>query len=115
MPPKLRAARKRRKKRKLWLRPKLPPLRQNQKKVRPAMPMRMMQGSRIQVALRSRTAQPALHLQVGARRIRRTRKIIISDTVFESTQHSIRQEGHAHQLVLITHTHLGFEVRKVEQ
>jgi hypothetical protein len=115
MPQKLRPVRKRRKKRKLWLRPKLPQLRQNQKKVRPAMPMRKMQGSRIQAALRSRTAQPALQLQVGARRIRRTRKIIISDTVFESTQHSIRQEGHAHQLVLITHTHLGFEVRKVEQ
>ena len=47
MPQKLRPVRKRRKKRKLWLRPKLPPLRQNQKKVRPAMPMRKMQGSRI--------------------------------------------------------------------
>ena len=93
MPPKLRPVRKRRKKRRLWQRPKLPPLRQNQRKVRPAMPMRMMLGSRIQVALRSRTAQPVLLLQVGARRIRRTRKIIISDTVLESTQHSIRQEG----------------------
>ena len=89
MPQKLRPVRKRRKKRKLWLRPKLPPLRQNQKKVRPAMPMRMMQGSRIQVALRSRTAQPALLLQVGARIIRRTRKRA-SDIVSEPTQHSTK-------------------------
>ena len=87
MPSKLRPSKKRRKKQRLRLRPKLPPLWQNQRKVRPAMQTRMMQGSRFQAALRSRTAQPVLQLKVGAKRIRRTRKSL-SDTVFESTQHS---------------------------
>ena len=89
MPLKLRPVRKRRKKRRLWLRPRLPPLWQDQRKVRPAMPMKKMQGSRLQEALRSRTAQPALQLQVVARIIRRTRKRP-SDIVSESTQHSTR-------------------------
>jgi len=53
------------------------------------MPMKKMQGSRLQEALRSRTAQPALQLQVGARKIRRTR-IRESHKLSESTQHSMR-------------------------
>ena len=89
MPQKLRPVRKRRKKRRLWLRPKLPLLWQDQRKVRPAMPMKKMQGSRLQEALKSRTAQPALQLQVGARKIRRTR-IRESHKLSESTQHSTR-------------------------
>ena len=90
MSKKLRSLRK--KKKRLRLRPKLPLLWQSQRKVRPAMPMRMMQGTRPQATLRSRTARPALRLQ-GAKRIRRTRKRI-SDIVFESTQHS-KREGRA--------------------
>ena len=92
MPSKLRPFRKRRKKKRQRLRPKLPPLWQNQRKVRLAMPKWMMQGSRFQVGLRSRTAQPVLRFKVGATRIRRTRKRL-SDLVFESTQHSKKLGG----------------------
>jgi hypothetical protein len=58
MPSKLRPFRKRRKKQRQRqrLRPKLPPLWHNQRKVRPAMQTRMMQGTRLQAALKSRTA-----------------------------------------------------------
>ena len=79
MPSKLRPYRMRRKKRRLRLRPKLPPLWQSQKKVRPVMLMRKMLGSRIQVAMRRRTAQPALRIQQA----RRNRNAIkrISDLV----------------------------------
>ena len=87
MPSKLRPFRKRRKKQRQRLRLKLPPLWHNQRKVRPAMQTRMMQGSRLQAALISRTAQLVLQLKMGARRIRRARKTK-SNEVFESKQHS---------------------------
>jgi hypothetical protein len=88
MPSKLRPFRKRRKKQRQRLRLKLPPLWHNQRKVRPAMQMRMMQRRRFQSALRSRTVPPALRIQ-GSTRIRGTRKTK-SDEVFESKQHSRR-------------------------
>jgi len=89
MPSKLRPFRKRSKKKRLRLRlrPKLPQLWHNQRKAIQAMQTGMMQGSRLQSPLISRTAQPVLRLKVGARRIRRAR-IRISDLVFEFTQHS---------------------------